>query len=134
MNDLGLFGEDPVNVGGQSVRPRDVFAATAVPRLTFEDRRDRVLVLVALAGTLKGEAVELTYKIVDEYDAATDQTAMMRTTAFPVSIVAQMMGDGTITQRGVHSLETAVPTDKFMQALPLRNIAVQENLNRLVGG
>ncbi len=134
MNDLGLFGDMPVEVDGALVRPRDVFAAVAVPRLTFEDNRDMVLVLVALTGQRQGEPVELTYRITDRYDEVTDLTAMMRTTAFPVSIVAQMMADGTIAQRGVLPLETAVPTDRFMAELPKRRITVEETLNRLVGG
>lgn len=124
LNDLGLLSEEPVTVEGGAVSPRDVFAAVVTPRLSFEDNRDRVLIRVVIEGEKVGEAVRLSYEIIDEYDEATGFTAMMRTTAFPVSILAQMMGGGEITARGVLPLETAVPTKAFLDALEQRNIRV----------
>lgn len=125
MNDIGLFSEAPVAVKGGTVSPRDVFGAVVTPRLTFEDNHDVVLVRVTVCGEKAGESIQLTYEIIDYYDEATGYTAMMRTTAFPVSIIAQMMGDGTISERGVLPLEEAVPTRPFMEALGKRHIDVK---------
>jgi len=36
----------------------------------------------------------------DHYDAKTDMSAMMRTTAFPTSIVVEMLASGAISKRG----------------------------------
>jgi lysine 6-dehydrogenase len=129
MADLGLMDEAPRVIDGQTIRPRDVFAAVISERLNAErngwDPRDVVVVLVTLEGSRGGQPVHLRYELIDHYDEATGLTAMMRTTAFPVSIVAQMMGDGAISERGVLPLETAVPTQAFIEALLQRNLRLQ---------
>lgn len=124
MADLGLMDETPVMVKGTPVVPRDLFAAVVTPKLTFEETKDLVLVRIVITGENAGETNRLTYEIIDHYDKATGFTAMMRTTAFPVSILAQMMGESIITERGVLPLETAVPTQHFMKELEKRNIQV----------
>ena len=48
-----------------------------------------------LAGTVQ----HLRYDIVDKLDEATGMSAMMRTTAFPASIIAQMMARGDVLSR-----------------------------------
>ncbi|MBY0402382.1 MAG: hypothetical protein K2X66_00645, partial [Cyanobacteria bacterium] len=124
MADLGLLDEAPVQVNGQAVVPRDVFAALVTPRLTFQETEDYVIVRISVKGERSGEPVQLTYEIIDSYDAKTGFTAMMRTTAFPVSILAQMMAEGVIQDRGVLPLETAVPTEYFLKELEKRAIKV----------
>jgi lysine 6-dehydrogenase len=51
---------------------------------------------------------------------------MMRTTAFPTSIIAQMVANGTITERGVHPPEQCVPLDPFIAELKKRKIIINE--------
>ncbi len=126
MADLGLLDEAPITLNGQSIVPRDVFAAVATSSLDSGDRQDVVLVIVTVEGRKNNQPACVHYELVDTFDSATGFTAMMRTTAFPVAIVAQMMGDGTIAECGVLALETAVPTDKFMKALAERKINVRE--------
>ena len=65
-------------------------------------------------------------------DPATGLTAMMRCTAFPVSIVAQMLADGTIERRGVPGLEDVVPTGRFIEELARRNIEVHQRTEAAV--
>ncbi|HEY9687462.1 MAG TPA: saccharopine dehydrogenase C-terminal domain-containing protein [Coleofasciculaceae cyanobacterium] len=129
MADLGLMAEEPRLIDGQTIRPRDVFAAVVSERLNTErngwNPRDVVVVLITIEGSRAGQPVHLHYELIDHYDEATGLTAMMRTTAFPVSIVAQMLGDGTIGERGVLPLETTVPTQPFIDALLQRNLRLQ---------
>ena len=40
--------------------------------------------------------------MITEKDTTVNETAMARATANTISIVAQMIGNGTITKRGVH--------------------------------
>ena len=47
--------------------------------------------------------------MIDYYDEKLKITSMMRTTAFPTSIIAQMIANGTITARGVVPPEQCVP-------------------------
>lgn len=130
MLDLGLLDETPVTIKGQTVVPRDAFAACVIPKLDAKangwNPEDVVLVLITIEGTRNGKPTELRYELIDRFDPETGFTAMMRTTAFPVAIVAQMMGDGSVTERGVLALETAVPTPQFMAELAKRKINIRE--------
>ena len=49
---------------------------------------------------------------------------MMRTTAFPASIIAQMMAAGEVTRRGATPQEIAIDSDKFIAELERRNITI----------
>jgi saccharopine dehydrogenase-like NADP-dependent oxidoreductase len=49
---------------------------------------------------------------------------MMRTTAFPASIVLQMMCSGAITKRGAVLQERDVPADAFLEEVARREIKI----------
>lgn len=66
----------------------------------------------------------LRYDIVDKYDPATGLSAMMRTTAFPASIIAQMMARGDVLRRGATPQEIAIDPEKFVAELGRRNISI----------
>ena len=53
---------------------------------------------------------------------------MMRTTAFPTSIIAQMAVNGLVTGRGVVPPEQYVPLEPLMVELKRRNIVVKETI------
>jgi lysine 6-dehydrogenase len=69
----------------------------------------------------------LRYDIIDRFDERTGLSAMMRTTAFPASIIAQMMARGETTGRGALPQELVVPPDKFVAALAARDIHIDEH-------
>lgn len=126
MHDLGLLDDSPIEINGNKISPREVFAAVVVPRLNFEDNLDLVLVRVEVIGKKSGVIATYRMEIQDRYDDQTNFTAMMRTTAFPVSIVAQMLGNGSIMNRGVLALEQTVPTEPFISELVKRHIHVSQ--------
>jgi saccharopine dehydrogenase-like NADP-dependent oxidoreductase len=51
----------------------------------------------------------------------------MRTTAFPASIIAQMMAKGAVKMRGATPQEKAIDAEKFVSELARRNINIQES-------
>jgi lysine 6-dehydrogenase len=81
-----------------------------------------VLVRVEVSGGGKS----LRYDILDRYDATTGLSAMMRTTAFPASIVTLMMARGVIDRKGALPQERCVPAELFMSELAARDIRVME--------
>ncbi len=87
MIDLGLCSSDEITVDGQPVRPRKVLGELLQVNLPA-DQPDYVLVRLEFNGTRSGEPSMVRYDIVDKFDPATGLSAMMRTTAFPASIVA----------------------------------------------
>ena len=89
------------------------------------DGPDYVLVRVDFVGVKNGASKTLRYDIVDKLDVATGMSAMMRTTAFPASIIAQMMAKGDVLSRGATPQEKAIDPDKFVAELKRRNIAIK---------
>jgi lysine 6-dehydrogenase len=129
--DLGFASSEPavVKTGtGDSVQisPR-AFLADALMRHLPRGEPDLVLIRLEFGGKIKGEEKLLRYDIVDRFDPETDLTAMMRTTAFPASIIAQMTARGETLQRGATPQEVAIEPDKFIAELARRNITIQEN-------
>ncbi len=117
MIDLGLCSGEPVN----GIVPRKFFGELLVRALPH-DEPDAVLVRVEVVGGGK----RLRYDIIDRYDEATGLSAMMRTTAFPASIVALMMARGQTTSRGALPQERCIDPELFMKELAARKICVQE--------
>ncbi|MCK6542466.1 saccharopine dehydrogenase NADP-binding domain-containing protein [bacterium] len=124
LMDLGLTESKPVKVGNDTVVPRDLLAQNLTKVLAMEGR-DAVLVRVTVKGIKDGNPKEIQYQIVDYGDASNNITAMMRLTSYPISVIAQMMTQGKITEKGAVPQELAVPTRSFIEALRARNIDIQ---------
>src|SRR5215468_1474363 len=62
---------------------------------------------------------------VDHHDAKTDMSAMMCTTAFPASIVVQMLASGVPAKRGAVLQECDVPVDTFLDEMRRRGIDIE---------
>jgi len=119
MIDLGLCSSTPIDVDGTQVKPRRVLGELLVANLPH-DEPDVVLVRVEFAGGGK----RLRYDIVDRSDPDTGLSAMMRTTAFPASIVALMMARNQTTSKGALPQERCIPPELFMEELAKREIQV----------
>jgi lysine 6-dehydrogenase len=128
MIDLGLCSSEEIVVDYQKITPRKVFGELLTRHLPA-DEPDYVLVRLDFVGTKNGETKKLRFDIVDEQDEQTGLSAMMRTTAFPASIIAQMMAKGEVSMRGAIPQEKAIDSDKFVAELARRNIMIQEILN-----
>jgi len=125
LYELGMFSTETVPVGDTEVRPRQV-TGRVLERLLDSNGPDVVLVRVTVLGTKHGGRRRLEYEIVDHYDAANGITAMMRCTAYPASIILQMLGAKQIEPRGVIVQERCVPAEAFIAALAKRDIQVDE--------
>jgi lysine 6-dehydrogenase len=123
MIDLGLCSSEEMVVDFQKVKPRKVFGDLLQKHLPA-DGPDYVLVRVEVVGD---GGKRLRYDIVDKLDPATGMSAMMRTTAFPASIIAQMMASGDVISRGATPQEKAIDPDKFVAELARRNIKIIES-------
>ena len=124
MIDLGLCSSDEITVDFQKITPRKVFGELLQKHLPA-DGPDYVLVRLDFVGTKDGTTKKLRYDIVDKLDDATGMSAMMRTTAFPASINAQMMARGEVLTPGATPQEKAIDPDKFVAELARRSINIQ---------
>lgn len=124
LHRLGLLSSTPVEVEGASVRPRALFAAVAGPVLD-RGEPDVVLVRVTALGTRGGKAVRRVYEMIEHPDPEHGLTAMMRTTAFPATIVLLMLARGQIAQTGALPQERCVDPDRFLDELARRGLVVK---------
>lgn len=121
--DLGFASNEPIMAGAGVRTSRELFGELLQRKLDHGDK-DLVLARATLDGRQNGIEKTLVYELVDYYDDATRMSAMMRTTAFPTSIIAQMLAQGTIQTRGVLLPEVCVPGDIMMRELANRNINI----------
>jgi lysine 6-dehydrogenase len=124
--DLGLASSEEIQLDYVRVRPRRLLGEMLLRHLPA-DEPDVVLIRLAFRGRIAGKDARLRYDIIDRFDARTGLSAMMRTTAFPASIIAQMMARGETTKRGALPQELVVPPDKFVAALAARDININEH-------
>lgn len=123
--DLGLASGNAIEVDGVRLSPRRMLGEMLLRHLPA-DEPDVVLILVEFRGTRAGmsEMEALRYYIIDRFDERTGLSAMQRTTAFPASIIAQMMARGEIVEKGAIPQERCVPPDSFVRELAARNIQI----------
>lgn len=135
LKDLGLFSSEKLPVNGTQVSPRAVLSKifegkfagkgpdVCIMRIEAHESVRAPGVRGLLGGKLKGRVA--TFTMVDHYDPKTDMSAMMRTTAFPASIVLQMMCSGAIEKRGAVLQERDVPADAFLEEIARRGIKIE---------
>lgn len=121
LKDLGLMDTRPLKLGHQQVRPRAILA-TLLERKLPKDEPDAVLVRVSVRGSKNGEPIEVIWELIDYMDEQTGLSAMMRCTAFPISIIAQMIANGSIRARGTLAQETSIPSGPFLDEMRSRGI------------
>lgn len=126
--DLGFNSSEKIIVADCKVSPREVLENQLARTLSYDDTKDVTLVRIEIIGKIGENKKKLTYQIIDYYDEKNNLTSMMRMTAFPASIIAQMMANGTITEKGVIVQEFNVPSDKIFEELKKRNITIEEKI------
>lgn len=127
MIDLGLCSSDEIEVDGVKIKPRRVLGELLYKHLPA-DGKDLVFVRLEFRGNMKGEIKTLRYDIIDKFDEETNLSAMMRTTAFPASIIARMMARGETAHKGATPQEKVIPTQKFVDELTARKILIDESV------
>jgi lysine 6-dehydrogenase len=135
LKELGLFSKEKMRVGKVEVAPRELMSKVfegkfagkgpdvCIMRLEAHESVKTPGVRGLLGGKLKGRVA--TFTMVDHYDPKSDMSAMMRTTAFPASIVLQMMCLGTIAKRGAVLQERDVPAEAFLEEIKRRGIKIE---------
>lgn len=126
IRELGLLANEPIEVKGQKVTPRDLFIAAVQPRLHKPDGRDLVALQVQVSGRSGKKADTVTFRLIDRFDATHGISAMMRTTGYSLSITGHMQVDGRVKKKGVHTPDEAVPFDAYVAELAKRGVRIEE--------
>jgi lysine 6-dehydrogenase len=125
IRELGLLDLEPVEVKGSKIVPRDVFIATAGPRLTRESP-DLVALRVEVRGSASGTPRRLVWELVDRADEKHEISAMMRTTGYSLSITGQMQARGEVRPPGVHTPDECVPAQRYIDELAKRGVRIRQ--------
>jgi len=126
--ELGLASQKEMAVGKARVTPRAVWMKL-LSNVLPKTGPDAVLIRIWLDGFKAGKKMRLTYEMIDQADPKF--TAMMKTTAFPASIIALLLARKEIPQTGVLRQEEAVPKQKFIAELEARGLHIDSKLEEI---
>ena len=130
LRETGFFSKEPIEIAGAKVRPLDLTSKLLFPHWKLEpNEREFTLLDVRVSGVKAGKAAQYRYYLYDEYDAATGEHSMARTTGYPCTIVARMLLRDDFKRPGVHPPETlgAEPgfLDRIISELGARGVRVE---------
>ena len=103
---LGFFDREEIQVNGSSVVPRKLSIALLRRAMSIGRPEDLLALRVEVEGT-NGKKSLLSYRILDYYDPRSKVSAMARTTAYPCTSVALLVGRKKLRSVGV------VPPEKI---------------------
>lgn len=131
LADLGfLDSTNLVEVDNREVSVRTVVREALKKKLELGTKPDAVLLRVIVAGEKAQQQVTYEYEMVVRKDMTINETAMARATANTISVVAQMIGSGAITNRGVFAPETIVPGEAYIEEMAKRGVVIKETSHK----
>lgn len=131
MKELGFFDKNNiVDVDGIKIKVRDVVREALKNKLYLGKKQDAVVLRAIIVGEKLGEQVTYEYEMILIRDENSEVTAMATVTAGSIASVAIMIGDGTITKRGVLPPETVVPGKEYIEKMAKRGIEIKEISHR----
>ena len=102
LREMHLLDQEEIDVRGVKVKPYDVFIALGHKHLQYNaDESDAICQRVTVAGTEDDKPTSYSFEFMHFHDFENDISAMAKTTAWPCSIVAQMMANGEFDKKGV---------------------------------
>ena len=129
---LGFFDEKQIEVNSVSLSPRKLTVKLLEQRLRMPEVKDIVAMKVEVSGFRNGEHMRYTYHLLDQYDEKRGITAMARTTAYPASVIAQLILKKVVKERGVVPPERLGMSEEFfsvfLKELDKRGIIIREDV------
>lgn len=136
LREIGLFGQDEVEVKGARVRPLDLTAKLLFPLWKLEEgERDLTVMRVEVEGRKDGASFLYAYDLLDRYDPASRTHSMARTTGYTATTAIRMLAQGLYGRKGIIVPEFIGADEacvKFILAgLRDRGIVYRESVTRL---
>jgi lysine 6-dehydrogenase len=128
--DLNLTRNDYfVEIDGMKVNPRKVLLKVLDPIVELKDKEDVTLLRVIVSGLKDIKEVSYTYEMICYKNNKENVTAMARSTAYTISVVAQMITKGVINKRGVFPPEQVVPGQTYIEEMEKRGVMITEKIS-----
>jgi saccharopine dehydrogenase-like NADP-dependent oxidoreductase len=112
---LGFFEPNPVEIGGVELEPRQLTIELLRRAMSRGSPEDFLALRVDVKGRSRGKKIHLRYQLLDRYNRRSAVSAMARTTAYPCTSVALLMGRGKIKETGIISPERIAQDDRLFQ-------------------
>lgn len=119
--------DDPIKVDGHMIDPIDFTEALLRRRPIPKGYKERENIWIKIFGTKDGKKKRIDMDMIVETLPGWEDATCNVDTGMPASIMAQMIKDGRIADRGVFSPEFVVPPELFFEELGKRKIWVYEN-------
>lgn len=123
--ELGFGSNEPLSLGANVLTERELFIELLKRKLP-QKGPDVVLMRVTVEGVRKGTRQCLTFSLIDFFDESHNISAMMRGTAYPTSIVAQLLAQGAISKTGATTPEQCVPLNPLLAELNKRGMNISQ--------
>jgi saccharopine dehydrogenase-like NADP-dependent oxidoreductase len=131
---LGFFEEEEIDVEDVCVSPRKLTARLLQRELWKPEVKDIVAFNIEVSGIKNDKRISYVYHLLDHYDGKGGITAMARTTAYPASIIAQLLLKKAIRDKGVVPPERIGMDDELfklvLDELKKRGISIHEEVVR----
>jgi saccharopine dehydrogenase-like NADP-dependent oxidoreductase len=102
FRESGFFGREPLEAGGQQVRPIDLTSHLLFKAWKMAPgEQDQTVFQVTMEGRQQDRAYRYTYDLLDRYDPMTETSSMARTTGYTCTIVARQVLRGLFTRTGI---------------------------------
>ena len=136
FREMGLFGTDPVEVGGVTLRPLDLTASLLFEAWRYEEgEEDLTAMRVTVDGEQGGHATRHVYQMLDRYDRSSGTSSMARTTGYTCTAMVRMVARGHYREVGVSPPELVGRRqecfDFVMSELADRGVAFEHREERL---
>jgi lysine 6-dehydrogenase len=129
LYNLGFFSSEKRKFKKAELSPREMTTALFLEKLSGHEPDVCIMRIEAH----QNDRV-LAFEMVDYFDPKLELTAMMRTTAWPASIVLQMIASGVISKRGAIKQELDVPAEVFLREINRRKIKIAFSDSRAKSG
>ncbi len=112
---LGFFERNPVRIGGVDVDPRQLSIELLRPAMSRGSLEDFLALRVDVKGSSHGKRIHFRYQLLDHYNRRSRVSAMARTTAYPCTSVALLVGRGEIKETGIVTPERIAQNERLFQ-------------------
>jgi lysine 6-dehydrogenase len=120
LYDFGFFSSKKMRIGKTEISPRALTSQLFLDKMSGNEPD---VTLMRIEAHEKGKVASFTVE--DHFDPRTKMTSMMRTTAWPASVVLQMMCSGQVSKRGGVYQELDVPAEIFLAEMGNRGVKIQ---------
>src|SRR2546426_11017693 len=112
---LGFFERKSVKIGDVELEPRQLTIERLRGAMSHGSPEDFLALRVEVKGLSRGKKIHIRYQLLDHYNRRSGVSAMARTTAYPCTSVALLMGRGEIKGNGIVTPEGIAQDERLFQ-------------------